>query len=150
MQLHLWRKTIAKRLILIEAGFWLLTSRFLLAFMPFPRLMQLLAHPPRRPATQATIRARHRQQVRQAIYLLRRRFGKQTTCLHRAIAAQMMLQRRGVSTTLYFGAIRQPQQGLTLHAWVKDGEEGVVGYRATQKERYHLVARYPTIEQTTV
>ena len=141
-----WRKNIAPRLLLLEAPLFLLTARFALALVPFPRLMHLITHPVRRAEVQGAMRAQQRSQVRRAIYTMRQRMHDQTTCLHRAIAAQLMLRRRGISTTLYFGATRRPGEELTIHAWVQDGTEGVVGHIATQKARYHIVAKFPADE----
>ncbi len=138
-----WRRRIETRLMLAEAGFYLLSARIMLAFIPFPRLMRFVSHPTRGIEAIGIERLHKRKNVRQAIFVIRRRWRDKTTCLHRAIAAQVMLRRRGVSTTLYFGALKKPGQRLSTHAWVQDGEEGVIGYHTAQKDRYFVVASYP-------
>jgi len=111
--------------------------------------MRFVSKPTRRTELSGPERLRKRNQVRRAIFEMRQRLGDQTTCLHRAIAAQIMLRRRSISTTLYFGAAKVPGQGLSAHAWVQDGEEGVVGYRETKRNRYYIVATYPDGQQGT-
>lgn len=138
---------MVRRMLLAEATFCLLVARLVLIIVPFPRLMRMITRPIRRGEIHGTARVEQRNQVRQAIYTMRLRMQDQTTCLHRAIAAQFMLRRRGISSTIYFGAIRQPGEGLTTHAWVQDGTEGVVGYITVQKARYHIVACYPPLTQ---
>ena len=142
-----WRRKIARRVLLAEATFCLLVARLVLILVPFPQLMRMITRPLRRDELHGPARVQQRKQVRQAIYTMRQRMQDQTTCLHRAIAAQFMLRRRGISSTIYFGAIRQPGEGLTTHAWVQDGTEGVVGYVTVQKARYHIVACYPPLPQ---
>jgi hypothetical protein len=63
-----------------------------------------------------------------------------TVCFPRAIAAQMILRRLGMGTTLYYGAATMPERGLTAHVWLQDGSEIVVGQHDGQD--YHILARY--------
>jgi hypothetical protein len=127
---------------------WMLAARVMLALIPFRRLMHFLAHPTQRAEVRGAERLHKRKEVRRAIFAVRQRLHK-NTCLHRAIAAQLMLRRRGVSTTLYFGAARLPNKGLTTHAWVQDGDEGVVGFQTAQQDRYYVVASFPQSENPT-
>lgn len=138
---------MVRRLLLAEATLCLVLARLALIVIPFPRLMRLITRPLRQDELHGTARVQQRNKVRQAIYTMRQRLHDQTTCLHRAIAAQLMLRRRGISSTIYFGAIRQPSGELTTHAWVQDGAEGVVGYIVVQKARYHIVACYPPLTE---
>ena len=47
-------------------------------------------------------------------------------CLPRALAAQAMLRRRGVTTRLVLG-VKRDAAGLAAHAWIELGETIVVG-----------------------
>jgi hypothetical protein len=125
-----------------EAVAYLATARLALAVLSFQRLTWLFERPARRVELTGEARIRMRHEVRRALNRVRRRLPSQTTCFHRAIAAQAMLRRRGVGTTLYYGAARLPTGVLATHAWVQDGTEGVVGYRAVERDRYHVLARY--------
>jgi len=65
----------------------------------------------------------------------------QTTCFSRAVAAQSMLRRRGIASTLFYGVAVFPGSGLRTHVWLQDGADGIVGHLAAKD--YHPLARYP-------
>ena len=54
-----------------------------------------------------------------------------------------MLYRRGVFTTLYYGAGSNSQGSLIAHVWVQDGAVGVVGM--PEPYTFRVVARYPEV-----
>lgn len=62
-------------------------------------------------------------------------------CFPRGFAAQAMLRRRGITTTVYYGAASRSGRGLVTHVWVQDGAEGVMGLRAATG--YKVIAKYP-------
>ena len=66
---------------------------------------------------------------------------RETTCFARAIAAQIILRRLGISTTMVYGAAKKPNTGLTAHVWLRTGTEGVIGHETA--EEYHVLATYP-------
>ena len=136
-----------KRFLLrAEAVACLLGARLALAVCPFRRLTWLFNRPTRRREPTGPVRERVRREVRAAIRFGRRHSLLPTTCLHRAIAAQAMLRRRGVRATLYYGAATLPECGLRAHAWVKDGSSGVTGWRTARRDGYKVLARYPADE----
>ena len=50
-------------------------------------------------------------------------------CLDQAMAAQRMLSRRGLQSTLYFGLTREKKDNsLSAHAWLRSGDCWIVGY----------------------
>ena len=63
-------------------------------------------------------------------------------CLEQAIAAKMMLRRRGVHSTLYLGMTREP---VAAHAWVRVGEWNVTG--GQDVSRYAVVASFADVER---
>ena len=130
-----------RRGMLVEAMLYLLLSRLALKLLSFRRLVWLLERRPSEPEVTGTRRVRLRQEVGWAIATAARYLPGETVCFPQAIAAQAMLRRRRVGTTLYYGAARLPDRGLTTHAWVQDGAEGVVGHRNADK--YYVLARYP-------
>ena len=55
------------------------------------------------------------------------------TCLPQAIAAQVMLRRRHIGSTVYLGVVKEPDRTLNAHAWVRSGHlilTGRAGYKA--------------------
>jgi hypothetical protein len=62
-----------------------------------------------------------------AIGACARRAPFRAVCFQQGLTAQIMLRRRGVDSTLYFGAKGDAPAGLSAHVWVKAGEREVVG-----------------------
>jgi hypothetical protein len=48
-------------------------------------------------------------------------------CLDQALAARIMLARRGIATTVYFGVNHDEQGRLAAHAWLRSGTLYVTG-----------------------
>lgn len=69
-----------------------------------------------------------------------RRVPWRAQCLEQAIAAQRMLRRRGLASTLYFGIARDAERELAPHAWLRSGSVCVTG--GPHVEHYAVVARY--------
>jgi hypothetical protein len=57
------------------------------------------------------------------------------TCLTQAIAASVMLGRRGIPATIRFGAARDPRGRFIAHAWVESQGRIVIG-GVTSPQRY--------------
>ncbi|MCL4832994.1 MAG: lasso peptide biosynthesis B2 protein [Caldilineaceae bacterium] len=140
-----WRKRLAALLLLGEATVYLLTARCALGIVPFRHLTRWMERRPRQPELTGPDRQRAVQEVRRVIFQIWHRSPLPTTCLHRAIAAQSMLRRRGVGTTLYYGAATRPVGKLKTHAWVQDGSEGVVGHLIARQDGYQVLACYPAM-----
>lgn len=66
----------------------------------------------------------------------------QSTCLAQALAAQNMLRRRGLGSTVYLGVARHREatQGLEAHAWLRCGDAIVTG--AEEMDDFQSVASY--------
>lgn len=135
------RQPAARRALLIEAAVSLLLARLALRVLPFRRIAAWLNRPPQRTELTGEERERIRKEVVWAIERTARQLPGETVCFPLGLAAQAMLRRRGISTTLYYGAATLPERGLTAHVWVQDGDEGVVGHR--EAGSYHVLARYP-------
>lgn len=128
------------RLYLIEAILWLAAARVALQLIPFARLTWFFER-----ALRQQVHGARREQIREGVqwaiaegvlYL-----PGETVCFPRAMAAQAMLRRRGVQTTLYYGAATLPTRELKAHVWLQDGGIGIVGHE-TAKD-YHILAQYP-------
>ena len=55
----------------------------------------------------------------------------QSACLVQVLAAQRLLQKRGVGGSFYLGAVRETEPseeaGMSAHAWLKCGNEFITG-----------------------
>lgn len=106
---------------------WLGLARLVLAVVPFrtiaARLGRLGAEPayPAQPEKGEELRL-----VSSAIRTAARHLPGTYQCLPQALAAQRMLHRRRIASTLCFGVGRQ-EEGLAFHAWVKHAQTFVTG-----------------------
>ena len=48
-------------------------------------------------------------------------------CYDQALTAKVMLNRRGLKATIYFGLAKEPENQLSAHAWVRCGNKIVTG-----------------------
>ena len=141
------RQRLAHYSLMAETIVYLLAARVALAVFSFQHLVWLFERPTRQPELTGEARVRARKEVLRAIYVVKRKiFRDKTTCFHHAIAAQAMLRRRRVSTTLFYGAAQVPERGLVTHVWLQDGANGVVGHLTAKQGRYRILARYPSRE----
>jgi hypothetical protein len=62
------------------------------------------------------------------------------SCLTQALAARVLLGRRGLDTRLHIGAVKEDEGGFLAHAWLESGGEVVVG--GHELERYTPLASF--------
>jgi Transglutaminase-like superfamily len=84
--------------------------------------------------------------VAQAIARVKRHTPWHSNCLAQAVAGLVMLRRRGISGTLYFGMARNSQGALEAHAWLRSGGAILTGGRGLN--RFAVVAAFaaPRVE----
>lgn len=111
-----------QRLLLLEAVAMLGAARLALLTLPFGRVaawLQRAPNPGRHDS--ATVLA-----VRDAVTVAARNVPWNAVCLPQAMAAKVMLARRGQGSALHLGA-RAEGGGIAAHAWLVAGDEIVVG-----------------------
>ncbi|MEP7359731.1 MAG: lasso peptide biosynthesis B2 protein [Anaerolineales bacterium] len=131
----------SRRWVLAEARLYLLAARMAIRLLPFRRLTPFFDRRAAGPELAGAARAQLIKDVRWAIWTATRHQRERIVCFPRAVAAQAMLRRRGVSTTLYYGAATLANKGLTAHVWLQDGDTDVVGKRSAVGMK--VLARYP-------
>lgn len=125
-----------RRALVIEAVACLLLARLALLFIPFPRLARWLGTfvPPSDPrALQASAAApgepaRLAEAIGWAVTRSARYVPFKAVCLPQAMAARVMLKRRGVASVMHFGAGRGQDKPLDAHAWLDAAGVEVTGY----------------------
>ena len=122
-----------------EAAVYLIAARLVLTASPFQRIVRSATRAVRRTALTGGDRSRAISDVRWGIAAAGARLAGATVCYPRALAAQAMLRRRGVASTLTYGA-RTRGEGLDAHVWVTAGADAVVGYETA--DQYAVVAVY--------
>jgi hypothetical protein len=123
----LLRLPAGERWLLVRAALLLVAMRLGLWLLPFQTLRRLLAT-----FTATRTRARDaepysKEQVAWAVEAVARRMPLASTCLTRAMAAQVLLARRGYPTLLRIGVVREGKDELQAHAWVESQDEVVIG-----------------------
>ncbi len=129
------------RWLLLETTLHLVLARQALRYLPFRWLVWWFERPARRPELQGAARQAACQEVRLAIYYTNLALGLNAVCFPRSMAAQTMLRRRGVSTTLYYGAATLTDEGkLMAHVWLQDGDIDILAHN--ENSPFHILARY--------
>lgn len=125
-----------RRLLVIEAVLCLLVARLGLLFVPFPQLAvrfgsyvaptdsRVLQGENALALTQADIA----RAIGRVVTLSARYVPFKAVCLPQAMAAQIMLRRRGVASVMHFGAGKGANDRLEAHAWLDAAGVPVTGY----------------------
>lgn len=127
-----------RRALVVEAVACLLLARLGLIFVPFPKLARWLGDfvPPSDPRVLAararTVQAGTAEEIGWAVTRSARYVPFKAVCLPQAMAARVMLKRRGVSSVLHFGAARGQDKPLDAHAWLDAAGVDVTGYPVAQ------------------
>lgn len=138
---RLRRMSVRRLGLVVEAALSLLLARLAIKLFPFRLLVWYCNRHSKKHEVIGPERDHLRMEVSRAIDRAASILPGKTVCFPRGIVAQSMLRRRGVGTTLYYGAATLPEVGLTSHVWVRDGEEGVVGH--SNSANYQILAHYP-------
>jgi len=125
------------RALLVEAVACLLAARLALAFIPFPRLARHLGSfvPPAdahavavRAETAPQRQAQSADEIGWAVTRSARYVPFKAACLAQAMAARVMLRRRGVQSVMHFGAAKGKEGPFDAHAWLDAAGVEVTGY----------------------
>ncbi len=71
-----------------------------------------------------------------AVDSVAQRFPSVGTCLCQALAAQILLARRGVASEIHIGIARKSGGGIEAHAWLKADRVLLLGGPASRLDRY--------------
>jgi hypothetical protein len=133
----------ADRLMVVEALLLLGIARAAVLLLPFRWIARRLGvqreggAPALTPAAPADALLNHIARVVSGVAV---RVPWDANCLAQAIAAKVMLRRRGVPSTLRLGVARDAAGALEAHAWLSVGEVIVTGGRIAG--RYAAIASY--------
>ena len=134
----------ADRLALLEALLLLSLAQLAIRYVPFRRLAGCfgevgLESGLELPDQQAA--AVRRSQW--AIAAASRRLPWPCRCLAQALAAWLMVSRRGIAGTVYFGVRPDPDRAgaLLFHAWLRCGSQAVTGGRGEAYQRLGCFSR---------
>jgi hypothetical protein len=125
-----------RRALLAEAAAYLFAARLALIFIPFPRLARRLGTfvPPTDPralrtkTVSADRQTRLAEDIGWAVTRAARYLPFKAVCLPQAMAARIMLKRRGIDSVMHFGAAKGTDKPLDAHAWLDAAGVEVTGY----------------------
>ncbi len=125
-----------RRALLVEAVAYLFAARLALIFIPFPRLARKLGTfvPPTDARTSQAHSATTPDQTQAAeaigwaVTRAARYVPFKAVCLPQAMAARVMLKRRGIGSVMHFGAAKGTAKPLDAHAWLDAAGVEVTGY----------------------
>ena len=131
------RLPLNDRLLTIEAAIFLAIARTWLLIVPFCKIAEVLgtSHAASAssyilaPTTQAQDDKARR--ISQAVRRAAKNIPVHAVCIQQAIAAKMMLERRGIHCVMHFGVARGlPDSGdaLRAHAWLRTANVEVTGF----------------------
>jgi hypothetical protein len=137
----------SKQLLILEAVFNLLVAMLIVRFIPFRWWKPVLGAIDRETTLEDSNTQRETiTQIGKTIHAISSRFSGRFTCLMQALTGQMMLNRRGISSTLYLGVLTlHNSQGIfevKAHAWLRTGSIILVGKQGYQQ--FEVISRFAT------
>jgi hypothetical protein len=125
-----------RRALLAEAALWLLLARLTLVLVPFPSVARRLGSfvPPsdlRIAQGRSGSPSGHvllAEEIGWAVTRAARHLPYRVVCLPQAMAARIMLRRRGVPSVIHFGAAIGAEKPLDTHAWLDAAGVEVTGF----------------------
>jgi hypothetical protein len=133
--------TASRRILLIEATFWLIAARVILLTVPFRTIAPYLGKfMTKSPKAVASLPEDLIGNISWAVATASRHLPWDCWCLAQALAGKAMLKCRGVPSTLYLGLTKADEAQLQAHAWLRCGELILTGRQGM--ESYTVVATF--------
>ncbi|MCX7842964.1 MAG: lasso peptide biosynthesis B2 protein, partial [Clostridia bacterium] len=114
--------------MILEAFFLTGLSRFAILFFPFRNVASVMGKPMFE--TSQELEAGFMEKAMEIAFILKKipRYTPwQSKCLVQALTGQLMLRRRGISSTIYLGISKDENGGLLAHAWLRCGSVVITG-----------------------
>lgn len=124
------------KLYLLEAFVLLLYARILVVFKPFKQIAPTLGNHMKESSSEATLeQVEKAKTIGRAIKRVSQFTPVRSMCFEQAITASIMLSKRGIKTTTYFGVLKDDsvKEKLKAHAWIKVGETTITGNRGMNR-----------------
>jgi Transglutaminase-like superfamily len=131
------RLPVTDRLLTIEAAIFLAIARTWLLVVPFRKIAETLgtSHAPSVPyknlAPVSEEQDEKARQISEAVKRAAKNIPVHAVCIQQAIAAKMMLERRGIHCVMHFGVGRGlPDSGAAMraHAWLRTANVEITGF----------------------
>lgn len=143
------KRSLREYWLFIEAWLLLATSRILILWIPFRKLLPLLGRPVSQEEAEMASSDYHivsnelLEIIRISILRACHRSPWRTKCFEQALSARMMLRRRGKISVIYFGlnkSLLNQREKMAAHAWLKCS--GVIVTGGKNNEMFTVVGRF--------
>ena len=132
-----------ERRALLEAVLGLGAARLVVLCLPFRRVSPYLGkHMAQSPTETAPEEREAATLVSWAVNTAARHLPWECWCLARAMTGKWMLNRRGVSSTVYLGLTRGEEKKLAAHAWLRSGDVVLTGAHEIERDRYTIISTF--------
>ena len=123
-----FKKPIKEQLLYIEVIFWLSVTRLVILVLPFKIIARFLGKHMAESDRNHDLNCMDEVKlVVSSILSMSRHLPWECKCLVQAISGKMMLGKRKISNTLYFGVAKDEDRGIIAHAWLRVGEVIILG-----------------------
>jgi hypothetical protein len=132
------RLPLAQKALLLETLALLSLARLAVLLVPFRWVAKVLGKQEAQTAVQDDPAKRpYVRLISVVVHKAAKNVPWTSKCLDQAIAAKIMLARRGIATTVYFGVKNDENGRLAAHAWLRSGTRYVTG--GTNREHYTVI-----------
>jgi hypothetical protein len=135
---------LRQKLLHLEAFTFITISRFLIVFIPFKKLANRIGNLNQESSLNIST---EQQVIGLEIGKLIKKVSQFTPfrslCFEQALTCKLMLNRRKISSTIYFGLLKKEKndgKDLKAHAWLRSGENYLTGNKG--KNHFTVVAKF--------
>lgn len=79
------------------------------------------------PAEENVVKLEAAQKIGRAVEIVSRYTPWESKCMVQAITAKVLVRKRGIANTMYFGVRKNKKNGLVAHAWLRVGPAIITG-----------------------
>jgi hypothetical protein len=139
--INFFRLPSRDKFLFFETGFILFISRLLVFLFPFKTLAKLLGkHMEESPQHISYDQREKSRKVGRSIKKISLYAPFRSMCFEQAMTCKFMLNRRGISSTIYFGVAKDQNQKLRAHAWTRSANLILTG--AKGRHLFNVVSTF--------
>lgn len=135
------KSPISEQLLILETFVSISIARLLIIIFPFQKLAKRLGqHKAESPQELVLIQQSKSLEIGKMIRKVSAYTPFRSLCFEQALACKMMLNRRKISSTIYFGLAKEKSTQLKAHAWLRSGQHILTGNKG--KENFKIVSYF--------
>ncbi|TVQ01111.1 MAG: lasso peptide biosynthesis B2 protein [Balneolaceae bacterium] len=124
-----WKKPFTEKWMLTRVFLLLAFFRVLILFFPFKTIARYLGEQGKETTSVDVYSSSHEFMENTARFIsnMSRLVPWESKCLVQAAAGKVMLNRKGIESTVYFGVKKNNEAALEAHAWLRVGPKIILG-----------------------